>query len=102
CYYYIDEVSVTEFSVHLEMPTAFTPNGDNRNEVYTPVLQSGVSIETFRIYNCWGQKVYDGNTGWDGTYRGEPQPTNVYAYYIEIKSPNGNTEKKAGSFTLLR
>jgi len=108
-YYYVDEVCVSVDSItcgfrniFFAMPTAFTPNNDGRNDVYAPVLLSGTSVEAFRIYNRWGQKVYDGNMGWDGIYIGQPQPTDTYLYYVEVKNKNGNTEKRTGSFTLLR
>ncbi|MFN8294463.1 MAG: gliding motility-associated C-terminal domain-containing protein [Chitinophagales bacterium] len=110
CYYYIDEVSVTEISVPLEMPTAFTPNGDNKNDIYYPVFfDSILTIREFRIYNRWGQLIHDNPTiGWNGNYKGEPQPSDVYTYYIyaDIPLPDNPNERatmrKQGSFTLLR
>jgi gliding motility-associated-like protein len=57
------------------------------------------------IYNRWGQKVYesrDVNQGWDGTYRGKPQPMDAYAYVIHIQFTDGRQTTKTGSVTLLR
>ncbi|MFN8294461.1 MAG: gliding motility-associated C-terminal domain-containing protein [Chitinophagales bacterium] len=110
CYYYLDEVSVTEISVPLKMPAAFSPNGDSKNDTYYSVFfDSLLTVREFRIYNRWGQLIYDNPTlGWDGNYKGEPQPSDVYTYYIyaDIPLPDNPNEhatlKKQGSFTLLR
>ncbi len=114
-YYYIDDVCVstnpvscnvtdtTSQSAAFIMPTAFTPNDDNVNDKYFPVL-SNATVEIFRIYNRWGQIIHNNpNEGWDGKYKDEPQPIDVYGYYTEIKDDiSGKIEKRTGSFTLLR
>lgn len=98
--YPIDTTHINIFA----MPTAFTPNGDNVNDIYQPV-PANTNVTVFRIYNRWGEKIYEArgtNVGWDGKYKGEPQPPDVYTYYIEVKTAKGKTESKTGSFTLLR
>lgn len=96
------------------MPTAFTPNGDGVNDNFYPVLsdstQSTAKIASFRIYNKWGQLVYDnaGAPGWNGFFGNEAQPGGVYTYFITISFPDPNnashiiTKTLEGSFTLLR
>ncbi len=104
-YYYIDEVSVFIDTSDLQsfaMPSAFTPNSDSRNDLFGPVMLSDLVIEKFRIYNRWGHIVYEGNNKWDGTYEDAPQPAGVYTFFIEVRYNNGETEKRNGSFTLLR
>jgi len=109
-YYYLDDVSVTEISVPLEMPTAFSPNVDNKNDTYYPTFfDTLLTVREFRIYNRWGQLIHDNPTiEWDGNYNGNPQPPDVYTYYIyaDIPLPDNPNErttlKKQGSFTLLR
>lgn len=92
-------------------PTAFTPNGDGKNDVFFPiVLSKDAKVHDFRVYNRWGELVHnDPNQGWDGKYKGEEQPSNeVYTFYFyaEIADlPNpGQLKgiKRQGSFTLLR
>lgn len=93
------------------MPNAFTPNGDGANDVYgpyfPPALQAVYHIVQMRIYNRWGQVVYNGNGYWDGTFNGTMQPADTYFYYITIQGPdqnNPNTEvdyNLTGAFTLL-
>jgi gliding motility-associated-like protein len=65
----------------------------------------GISKLTFRIYNRWGQKVFesnDVNIGWDGTYKGNPQPMDVYAYTVEAEYFDGTKVAKKGDITLIR
>ncbi len=62
------------------------------------------SIE-LRVYNRWGQQVFYSNekeTGWDGTFKGQPAPTGVYAYTLVATLPNGEVITKKGNVTLKR
>jgi gliding motility-associated-like protein len=96
------------------LPTAFTPNGDGINDYFYPVLSNGANssakIGAFRIYNDWGQLVYDSPAapGWDGFFGNNAQPAGAYTYFITIYYPDpanpGATIQKTvqGSFILLR
>jgi gliding motility-associated-like protein len=62
-----------ECLIGLYMPNAFSPNGDNRNDLITPMLYGNAKYIHFTIYNRWGQKVYETHTlkqGWDGRING--------------------------------
>ncbi len=89
----------------IEVPKAFTPNGDERNDVFK-LLHSGLikEIVEFKIYNRWGQVVYEAtnNEGWDGTQKGEPAPSDVYIYRIVVKTFDDVLQDKTGDVTLLR
>ena len=55
------------------VPTAFTPNGDGRNDLLRPIAVGITSFDYFAIYNRYGQLLYksdDANQGWDGTQKG--------------------------------
>lgn len=72
----------------LEMPNAFSPNGDGINDIYRakPSVQSIVEFHAV-IYNRWGQKLFewdDPKDGWDGTYNGSPVKDGVY--YCNVKA----------------
>jgi gliding motility-associated-like protein len=90
------------------IPNAFTPNGDERNNVFKPIITSGVDIfnYTFVIYNRWGQIVWESfnpNTGWDGTYNSIPCQDGVYTWKMRFKVPKTDEIKEfLGSFTLIR
>ncbi|MCB9256137.1 MAG: gliding motility-associated C-terminal domain-containing protein [Chitinophagales bacterium] len=87
-----------------EMPNAFTPNGDALNARFFPVnMDVNSSIAAFRVYNRWGDVVYEYNDdlGWDGTWQGQDQPTDVYTYYLVIDKSSENLVL-SGSVTLIR
>lgn len=93
-------------SVFLGMPTAFTPNGDGVNDLYRPIGLTGEDIINFKIYNRWGQIVYNGdnleNDGWDGTFQGTAQPTEEYVFVLEYRIGNQAPQARKGGFTLVR
>lgn len=86
------------------MPNAFTPNGDGKNDVFRIPPGVSLKLQEFSIYNQWGAKVFsteNSNKGWNGTIRGEQQPTGVYVYIIKGFNENGNIFLK-DSFMLIR
>ena len=87
----------------LDMPNAFSPGGVNK--LFKIQRRGIVTLNHFRIYDRWGVLVYDGNEidgGWDGTYKGVPQPMGVYIYDISATTAAGKVFKKSGNVTLLR
>jgi gliding motility-associated-like protein len=86
------------------IPNTFTPNGDGKNDVFY-VYGNTVAKMKLRVYNQWGQFLYESLTiqnGWDGTYRGELQPNGVYVYYVDIEFNDGSKVTRKGTITLLR
>lgn len=87
------------------LPQAFTPNNDGENDF---AFVRGWGIKEFlevKIYNRWGQLVFESNDlykGWDGTYKGEPQAMDTYAYTIRIINTESKEEFIKGYITLLR
>ncbi len=97
-------LSVFVLQPEFDIPKAFTPNGDDRNDVFR-VLHSGmVEVMEFKIYNRWGQVVYESTTneGWDGMHKGNPAPSDVYIYRIRFKLGGVEQPEQAGDLTLLR
>lgn len=88
----------------LDVPNAFSPNGDGRNDkIY--VRGYGIAKMTWSIYNRWGTLVYigsDPNEGWDGTYKGVLQPQDVYHYTLLVEFSSKERVTKKGDITLLR
>lgn len=94
-------------SIYTGMPNAFTPNEDGINDLYRPIGLNADDVLTFRIYNRWGQEVYNGddleNMGWDGRFQGVEQPTEVYLFLLEYKlGANSKSKAHKGEFTLVR
>ena len=87
-----------------DIPTAFSPNGDGKNDI---LFVRGAAVQTMdvKIFNRWGEKVFettDMNKGWDGTFNGQPQPVDAYAFILNVTFIDGTTLEKKGNITLLR
>jgi gliding motility-associated-like protein len=85
-------------------PTAFSPNGDGRNDHFYPVFSGFHRFHDFVVTNRWGQKVFESTSSdgqWDGTYNGEPQDMGVYYFYLRYDC-GGNTLLAKGDVTLVR
>jgi len=88
----------------LDIPNAFSPNGDGNNDVLYPV-GSGFTRVQLMIYNRNGERVFytqEISAGWDGNYNGIPQPNEVYYYYLTGDCLGGVVVKKKGDVTLIR
>ena len=86
------------------IPRAFTPNGDGENDVFF-VRSNIIQDISFKIFNRWGQEVFDSNDiniGWDGTFRGSDLPPDVYGLIVEATCVDGGTLRIQGNVTLLR
>ena len=88
----------------LDVPNAFTPGRFGQNST---VMVRGFGIESmiWKIYNRWGQVVFQSNSpyyGWDGTYKGVPQPMDVYTYTLEAVFTDGTKTTRTGDITLIR
>lgn len=87
------------------IPTAFTPNGDGRNDVIK-ILPSGIKeLVTFRIYNRYGEEVFNTihiKDYWDGVHRGSPLPVGVYYWYAIGVDLNDKEVVNKGDITLIR
>lgn len=87
------------------VPNAFTPNNDGLNDIIRPIAFGLKSLRYFRIYNRLGQVVFnttDFNEGWDGTFKGIPQGSAVFAWTAEAIDYTGKLIKAKGSITLIR
>lgn len=102
-------VSVTVFPYvcdepFIYVPNAFTPNGDGKNDVLF-VRSRIVQEVVFRVYDRWGEKVFETNSmqnGWDGTFRGKDMKPDVYDYYLEGQCIDNQEFLIKGNITLIR
>jgi gliding motility-associated-like protein len=100
-------IKAGEFIADLDIPTAFTPNGDFANDTWTitPVKNiDDYSSATLRVYTKSGKLVYETkgfNKEWDGRYNGDPLPADVYFYTIELSAAFIRSQLK-GVVSILR
>lgn len=92
----------------LFIPNSFTPNGNELNNIFRPILKNGIDPESFdfEIYNRWGECIFiskDIDIGWDGTYNGILSSDGVYSWKITIKTLNSEGQKViVGHLNLLK
>lgn len=90
----------------VDVPTAFTPNGDGVNDVIYVDGWGIKKLNYFRIFNRWGQLLFESfdiKTGWDGTYKGVPQNMETYIYQASVETYiPGKALEKSSSFRLIR
>jgi gliding motility-associated-like protein len=89
---------------YIYIPNAFSPNGDNENDV---LYVRGMLLESmlFRVYNRWGELIFestDRSVGWDGTFKGKPVNPDVFDYYLQAVCIDGEESILKGNVTLMR
>jgi len=98
----------TDSCCAVNLPNAFTPNGDGLNDVFRPYLKEKGNhvLKVFRISNRWGQTVFETTNekqGWDGKFNGVDQDMDVYFWFIDyICSYNNVRYQERGDCTLIR
>ncbi len=102
-----DDVTVKVFKTgpDLLVPSAFTPNGDGKNDIIRPVGIGIASLQYFKIYNRWGQLLFsttETGKGWNGNYNGIVQPAGTYVYEALGTDQSGNRVFKKGTIVLIR
>jgi gliding motility-associated-like protein len=96
-------------SLIVNIPNAFTPDGNGNNDVFYPVIYGSEVLEFgFDIYDRWGRLVYSAEStldGWDGTIRstGEMSPCGVYNWKMRIRTVDQPLVKQTmGSVMLIK
>jgi gliding motility-associated-like protein len=105
CYAYAAGVIHVVQDSDFYVPNAFTPDGNDNNDQFR-VFGKGMSTVSVKVFNRWGEKVFDSQgvqwSGWDGTYQGTDQPTGVYTYVVEVEFLNGSKKQKQGTVSIIR
>lgn len=90
----------------IKVPNAFTPNGDGLNDQLKALNSDLAKDFSFKVYNRMGQLVFTTNNplkGWDGNFKGNPQSTGTYVWYLSYVDPwNGKPVKEKGTSILIR
>jgi gliding motility-associated-like protein len=87
------------------VPNAFSPNGDGLNDVFRAVPSGIVRTEYFRIFNRYGNLVFDTREylkGWDGSFLGKKQPLGTYVWMVKGVDRDGKTVEMKGTVMLVQ
>jgi len=101
-----NKISVRVFKTlpDIFVPNAFTP-GKGINNIFRPIPVGISSLNYFRVYNRWGQLVYETERteqGWDGTVGGKPQDAGTFVWMVQGIDYTGRTITKKGTMVLIR
>lgn len=102
CIYVVSDIFVDEGLENcINIPNAFTPNGDGINDYWIIENIEFFPRHLIQVFNRWGQEVYSGRHGerpWDGTYNNKPLPTGSYIYIVNLN----NEDRFVGIVSLVR
>ena len=107
----VDSITKTilmEKGVILYVPNSFTPDGNQFNPLFLPIVTAGVDKNQYEleIYNRWGELIFQTTStedGWDGTYKGIACPEGMYNWKIKYKTSSSDEKKvHVGHVNLLR
>ncbi|AMR30411.1 hypothetical protein A0256_02740 [Mucilaginibacter sp. PAMC 26640] len=100
----VTAIAINPFADQIYVANAFTPNGDGNNDVVY-VHSENITTVKFYVYDQWGELLFASTSkqgGWDGTYKGQPEPAGVYVYYVQAVMTDGKQVNKKGTITLIR
>lgn len=101
----VDRVKVRVFEQGgLYVPNAFSPNGDGRNDQLR-VIGPGLKLKYFRVFNRFGQMMFEtteAGRGWDGTFKGAPQPEDTYVWVLLAEKKEGGSLAGKGFVIITR
>ena len=106
-----DTILIQPLFVDIYLPTAFSPNGDNLNDIFVPIAAYELKWDyQMMIFNRFGEVVFqstDIQVGWDGRFQSIPCPVEVYTWILKA-SPRDESKyflepvELSGNVTLLR
>ncbi|MEY4603155.1 MAG: hypothetical protein RIT43_447 [Bacteroidota bacterium] len=92
------------YDAAIGVPNTFSPNQNDINDVLR-VRGLGITEMNFRIYNRYGQKVFESTDpleGWNGMFNGKPEQSGTFLYMLDYTLINGNSGFLSGNITLIR
>ncbi|MEP7255056.1 MAG: PKD domain-containing protein, partial [Ferruginibacter sp.] len=92
-------------SIEIYVPNTFTPNNDSRNDILRPFMIGIKELSYFRIYNRWGQLVFETHElekGWDGIFKGTPIEVQTVVWMLEAIGVDNKVYKARGTTVLMR
>lgn len=92
------------FFSRLDIPTAFTPNGDGVNDVYR-LYGKDIQQLTYQIYSKWGELIFEGTSFddfWDGTFKNKALESGIFLMNVRASGKDGERFEKVQKIKLIR
>lgn len=93
-----------DYQAFIGVPTMFSPNDDGENDILY-VKGLGITEMIFKVYNRYGQLVFQStkqSDGWDGKVNGQLENSASFVYTLEYLLVNGEAGKMNGNVTLVK
>ncbi|MBL7909795.1 MAG: SBBP repeat-containing protein [Bacteroidia bacterium] len=103
----MSKVIIIEDEFLFYIPNTFTPNNDNLNDFFYPVM-SGYKDDNynFSVFDRWGAQIFHTtdprSKGWDGFYKGEFCKDDAYVWKVNVTTNKGINKAFTGHVTLLK
>ncbi len=100
-----DTVNVFPGDCEVLLPSAFTPNHDDKNETFGAASETALQYFSMQVYNKWGQLIFSSNDikkKWDGTFKGKDVPNGGYVWMIYYVNRKGKKVNEQGTVILIR
>ena len=95
---------IVDFKAHIGVPNSFSPDNNGTNDILY-VRGDGIEKMIFRIYNRYGQLVFESenqSNGWDGTFNTLDEKPGTFTYTLDYSLVDGSKGKLNGNVTLFR
>ena len=87
------------------VPTAFTPDGDGKNDVFKPLVYENLKQYNFTVFNRWGTLVFQSKTageGWNGAVAGVKQDSGIFIWKFSYQKEGEPLKLLSGTVALIR
>lgn len=98
-------VKIAKQSQTVFVPNAFTPNGDQSNDIFLPIFTCPPENYLLQIFDRWGNMVFESKDiekGWNGQFNSVKMSPAVFAYTIQYKHYNQSNSIISGTVSLIR
>ncbi len=90
---------------YIQIPNAFSPNGDGKNDIFRIKYKGIFTMKKFAVYDRWGKEVFSTSNqdlGWDGKIGGEDAEVGNYVYLLSGTDLSGKDILEQGNVTIIR
>ncbi len=90
---------------YITLPNAFTPNNDGNNDFFRILASGFKKLNTFKVYNRWGQLVFSTTyfrKGWDGRFNGRDCEVGTYYWVVTATDLEDKEKMIKGDVSLIR
>lgn len=99
------QIALSRCESELVMPNVITPNNDDKNDVFIPIVAKGIVKFQLNIFNRYGMELFNSTSldlPWGGTIDNELAPSGEYFYFINYRDKNDQNSSIKGTLSVIR